>query len=135
MRAEPLRPAAAVAEREAAGRLGRRLLALTDDGLARLSGVCAPGILAVVGAEEDLPWVDGVRYVGRDPSAPSLLLPTAAAPALPAALLEHALHARAAGAPRPLAVLSGPLRVVPLGAARPLERARLAAWLAREGGA
>jgi hypothetical protein len=135
IRAEPLRPAGVVAEGQAALGLARRLLALEDAALARLSGVAAPGLLAVAGAEEDLPWVDGVAYVGRDPAAPSLLLPTATEPAAPAALLERALLASAPGAPLPLAVLDAPLRVVPLGAARPVERTRLAAWLAREEGA
>lgn len=134
-RAEPLPPSGAVAEGDAARRLARRLLALEDAALARLAGVAAPGLLAVAGVGEDLPWVDGVAYVGRDPAAPSLLLPTATEPAAPAALLERALVASAPGAPLPLAVLEAPLRLVPLGAARPVERARLAAWLAREEGA
>ena len=29
----------------------------------------------MLGAAEALPWVDGVIYLGRDPRAPSLLLP------------------------------------------------------------
>jgi hypothetical protein len=134
-RAEPLRPAGAVAEGDAARRLARRLLALDDAALARLAGVAAPGLLAVAGVEEDLPWVDGVAYVGRDPAAPSLLLPTATESFAPAALLERALVAGSRGAPPPLAVLEAPLRVIPLGGARPVERVRLAAWLAREEGA
>lgn len=125
----PLAPQAALAEGPAAVRLARRLLEGPDAALARLAGVGGPGVLAVCGAEADLPWVDGVRYLGRDPAAPSLLLPTALAFDGPLELLERALLRRAAPAGAPLAVLLDPLRLVPLGAARPVSRARLAAWL------
>jgi hypothetical protein len=124
-RPTPLAPEMALAEGSAA----RRLLCIEDAALARLSGVCAADLLAVLGAEADLPWVDGVRYLGRDPSAPALFLPTALAPAAPLPLLERALLAAASAGGAPLAVLPEPLRVVPLGAARPVERARLARWL------
>lgn len=128
-RAEPLAPAAALAEGEAAVRLARRLLALPDDALARLAGVAGRGLLAVTGAEADLPWVDGVAYLGRDPAAPALLLPTARVPALPLPLVERALAAGALPGAAPLAVIAEPLRLVPLGGARPVDRARLVAWL------
>lgn len=130
---QPLRPSLALAEGAAAARLARRLLALTDEALARLSGVAAPGLLAVLGAEEDLPWVDGIRYLGRHPDAPALLLPTAVTFEAPLALLERALVSRAPREAAPLAVLLDPLRLVPLGAARPVDRERLAAWLERAG--
>jgi hypothetical protein len=129
-RLEPLRPCAAVAEGEAARRLARRLLARPDEALARLSGAAGPGMIALLGAEEDLPWSDGVVYLGRDPAAPALLLPTALGPEAPLPLWERAFLAAAAGAAPPLAVLLGPLRAVPLGGARPVQRAVLAAWLA-----
>ncbi len=128
-RAAPLTPRAAVAEGAVALRLARALLARDDAALARLSGVAAPGLLLVTGPEEALPWVDGVRYLGTDPEAPALLLPTALEPELPAALVERALLTAAAGAATPLALLEGPARLVPVGQARPLERARLVAWL------
>jgi hypothetical protein len=128
-RPTPLVPEATLAEGSAARRLARRLLCLEDGVLAQLSGVCAPEVLDVLGAEADLPWVDGVRYLGRDPSAQALFLPTALAPAVPLSLLERALLAAAAAGGAPLALLPEPLRVVPLGAARPVERARLARWL------
>lgn len=129
-RAEPLAASAAIAEGEAAARLARRLLALPDASLARLDGVAGEGLLAVLGAENDLPWVDGVRYLGRDPAAPALLLPTARTPVLPLPLVERALAAAAPEGAAPLAVLTDPLRVVPLGRARPVDRARLLAWMA-----
>jgi hypothetical protein len=130
-RAKPLPPRAAVAEGTAALRLARRLLARSDPDLARLSGVAAPGLLAVLGAPGDLPWVDGVRYLGADPDAPGLLLQTTLAFELPAALVEGALRAQVRPAVGPLALLLAPLRLLPLGEARPIDRARLAAWLER----
>jgi hypothetical protein len=132
-RAEALVPVAAVAEKRAARALARRLLARDDAALARLAGLAAPGLLLVLGAADDLPWANGVQYLGRDPDAPALLLPTTLAPAAPLALVERALLARAGAASAPLAVLFAPLRLVPLGGARPVERARLTAWLEADG--
>ncbi len=129
LRFDPLTPIAVVAVGDVALRLARRLLLLPDDALARLCGVAAPGVLAVSGPEPDLPWVNGVQYLGRDARAPTLLLPTAVVPAAPLQLMERALVAGSGGAPAPLAVLLDPLRVIPLGGARPIERARLCAWV------
>src|SRR5262249_18847627 len=73
-RAVPLAPCAVYAEGEAARALVRRLLARTDEELARLRGVAAASLVLILG--EDLPWVDGARYLGADPLALALLLPT-----------------------------------------------------------
>jgi len=129
-RAEPLRPCAAVAEGEAARRLAQRLLAKDDEALARLSGAAGSGLVALLGAEDDLPWADGVVYLGRDPAAPALLLPTALAPLAPLELWERALLAALDAPALPVAVLLAPLRAISLGGARPLQRAALEAWLA-----
>jgi hypothetical protein len=120
---------AVVAEGEAARRLALRVLTCPDGTMARLSGVAGRGLLVLLGAEADLPWVDGVRYLGRDPEAPALLLPTALALTAPLLLVERALLGAAKDAAPPYAVLLEPLRLVPLGGARSLERARLGAWL------
>ncbi len=168
-RPEPLAPTAAVAEGCAARRLARRLLQLGDAALARLVGVAGPGLLAVLGAEAELPWIDGIRYLGRDPDAPALYLPTALTFDVPLALVEGAFLAAATAGAAPFAVLLEPPhqgtaggaafgrpfrlepphqgtaggaafgrpfrleppRLVPLGAARPVERARLSLWLER----
>jgi hypothetical protein len=113
---------------ESARALATRLLALDDAVLAQLRGVAGTGLLLVLGAPELLPWVDGVAYLGRDPDAPSLLLPTALAPDVPVALLERALAARVNTLGAPLAVLDAPARLVPAADARPIERARLSAF-------
>jgi hypothetical protein len=128
-REPPLPPVAVAAEGEAALALARRLLDRDDAALARLRGVAGDRLLIVLAAAQDLPWVDGASYLGRDPAAPALLLPTLDAPQVHPALLERALLAKAAGKPPPLAVLLAPPRAVPLGEARGLSRDRLAAWL------
>ncbi|HEX7181678.1 MAG TPA: hypothetical protein VF756_07535 [Thermoanaerobaculia bacterium] len=137
-RAAPLDPVGLAVRGEAARELARRLLARGDEALGRLQGVAAPGLLVVLGdpleAGADLPWVDGAVYLGRDPGAPALLLPTAREPSAPLPLVERALviQARASGASPPFAVLLDPPLLASIQEARPLVRPRLLAWL--EGG-
>ncbi len=127
LREEPLPPAVLAAFGPAAARLRERLLRMSDEALAALSGVAGEGLLLVIGA--DLPWVDGAVYLGRDPAAPALFLPTTLESAVPSALLERALRNRNPRELAPLAVLPGDtgLRVVPLGVARPIDRGVLEA--------
>lgn len=128
----PLVPRAAVARGVAARALARRLAALHDAALAGLSGVAGDDLIAVIGAGDALPWVDGVVYLGRDDRAPALLLPTALAPTVPADWLERALAARIAAPPIGVVVLGDrPAALVALGDARPLDRGRLDAFLTR----
>lgn len=126
-RAEPLEPVAAAARSAFARALATRLLARDDDALARLSGVAAGAIVIVLGARDDLPWADGVVYLGRDARAPSLLLPVTLEPDVHPALFERALLARGLGPP--IAVLLDPPALASVGSARPIERARLVRWL------
>lgn len=133
-RPEPLRPACVVGTGPAATRLARRLLRLDPATLSTLLGVAGPGLLCLTGREDDLPWADGVRYLGQDPGAPALLLPTTRAPLLHAGLLQRALLARASilgGAP-PFAVLLDPPTLIPLGEAKGVARPALRAWLEQE---
>jgi hypothetical protein len=124
----PLAPTCVWAEGPSAQALAARLLARSDEALRTLRGAAAPGLLAVLGEAEALPWVDGVNYLGRDPEAPALLLPTLRAPDVHPALLERALLARASAGAAPLGVLLAPERLLPLGRARPLSRVALLAW-------
>lgn len=127
-RPTPLEPSAVVAwGATLASKLGRRLLEHDDEALARWRGVAGPEVLLALGP--DLPWIDGVQYLGSDPAAPGLLLPTTAAPTVPAELLAQALRGRAAPGSMPLAVLPDPPRVVPTGSARPIDRPSLSKWL------
>lgn len=127
----PLSPVAAAGIGPVARRLGARLLELETAHLHRLRGVAGKGLLVILGEAESLPWVDGIAYLGRDPEAPRLLLPTALAPDAPAALLEKALFQRLREPTAPLAVLASPRRIVPVSSALPVDRASLERWLSR----
>ena len=130
-RATPLSALAVAAVGPVALALARRVLSAGDAELARWRGVAGSGVLVLLGDSEALPWVEGVVYLGRDPSAPALLLPCTLAPDVAPALLERALVARAHGA-TPLAVLPRSAHLVPVGAARPVSRDTLGAWVSRQ---
>lgn len=131
-REPPLAPVAAAAWGEAAGRLCVRLRAALDRGPTPWRGIGGRGWLLVVG--EGLPWVDGIRYLGRHAAAPRLLLPTALRPELEGGiaaegLLDAAIARRCAGRSGPFAVVPA-LGLVEAGAALPVDRAGLEAWAA-----
>jgi len=132
-RRAPLTPTGQLALGPVSRALGQRLLGADDEALARLRGVSASGLLIVLGALEDLPWVDGVIYLGRDPGAPALLLPTNLEPKAPLPLVEAALLRRLGRGSPPVAVLPDPALVVGTGSALPIARSSLAAWLDAEG--
>ena len=122
-REPPLAPAAVLGLGPTARALGRRLLARPD--LGGLTAVAGDDLLLVIG-EGDLPWADGVTYLGREPEAPGLLVPTWARPPVSPTLLARALDAGDGVA----VALDPPLRI-PLAGARALDRDRLTAWVAR----
>ena len=124
----PLLPTAVAAHGPASLRLAHRLLQLSDESLSQLEGVAGRQLILIQGAGEQLPWADGVQYLGVDPAAPFLLLPTNYRPSLPEAFLQKALLKKAESSGR-LAVLPSPLLLVPLHEARPIFRSVLAAWL------
>jgi hypothetical protein len=109
--------------------LARRVLSESDTRLAGWSGVAGTGVLVLLGPAGSLPWVDGAVYLGRDSSAPSLLMPCALAPDVAASMLERALLARVGSAGTPVAVLPASGHLVPVGPARPVSRITLTAWL------
>jgi hypothetical protein len=98
LRDERLPAGAALAWGQTAVDLIDRLLVRSDAELSRLSGIVFQRGVLILGDECDLPWVDGILYLGRDDAAPSLLLPTALRPDVPVALLERAVQ-RATSAP------------------------------------
>ncbi len=114
-RAAPLAPVAVYAEGPARLRLRDALLRRRS--LAGLAGVGNASVLVVTG--EALPWAEGVGYLGRDPDAPGVLLPTLRRPAVPLDLFATAVLARAPRDAWPLAVIE-PGLLVPLGHARGL---------------
>ena len=133
-RSAPLEPVGMAARGEAARALARRLLARSDEDLARLTGVAGQDLILVLGDSALLPWVEGAAYLGRDARAPSLLLPTNREPTVPLSLLERALVARAlrVKAEPPLAVLLDPLLLASALEARPLVRRRLRSLLEKD---
>jgi hypothetical protein len=124
-RARPLVPEALLSPPTAVPSLYARLAALDDEALARLRGLSSPAgwIVLASEAEVELPWVDGLTYLARDPEAPALWVPTYAALVPAAPLVARALTAKLGAGP--WALWGTPLVVVPLGAARTLDRARL----------
>jgi MoxR-vWA-beta-propeller ternary system domain bpX5 len=127
-RPEPLTALAVAGVGPVALALARRALEAEDKQLGAWSGVAGSSVLVLLGETQSLPWVDGAVYLGRDAAAPSLLLPCVLAPQVAPSLLERALVAQAS-AGTPLAVLPRSGLLVPVGAARPVARETLAAWL------
>lgn len=98
----PRTPAAVLAEGAAVPLLAEATARRVRDG-AFLRAATAEGLLLVVGDGPQLPWADGVTYLGEEDG---LLLPTLLAPDVPADLLRQALHQRLAPtAPRRSLVL------------------------------
>ena len=128
-RQHPLVPECAAGLGPAARALAQRLLAMEDEQLTRLTGVAGPDLLLAMGDVPDLPWVDGVKYLGRDARARELLLPTAVEPSLPLELVHRAFALEFSDAAR-IAIIDDPPLVVPVGAARELARAEINRWLA-----
>lgn len=125
-REPPLPISGAAARGDAAGRWVARLLAAPE---LPWRGIGGPGWLVILG--DEIPWVDGLQYLGRDPVAPRLLLPTHTAPeaaGVPvAALVDRWAAARCGGDAGPYAVLPG-WAIVPLGDARTVDAGALARW-------
>ena len=132
LRDEPLGATAVAGFGRVALALGRRLLDLGEESLARLKGVAGSELLILTGDQESLPWVDGALYLGRDPAAPSLLIPTTVKPGIPIALLERVLLKRFEHK-SPLAVLPDLQLVAPLDVARELARESLRVWVNAQG--
>jgi hypothetical protein len=127
-RTVPLAPVGLVAFRTAALELARKLLAMDDLSLTQWTAVSTSDVLVLLGEGQTLPWVDGVRYLGRDPLAPHLLLPTNRTPGVPVDLFERALIQRSPVL-SPFAVIPELGKVISLSSAKELSRQVLASWL------
>lgn len=128
-REPPLGIAAVAAWGDRAKELASRAIARQfRDGA--LAAVASEGWLVLIGSGEDLPWADGAVYLGRDPAAAGMLVPTILAPSVPVDLLERAVRKRFA-VTGPIAVIPrGPsVEVLPLGEARGVSVADLARWV------
>lgn len=129
-RDEPLVPTAAAVPREAARALVERWRRAPSE-MASLRAAASPSTLFFFGDADVLPWVDGVVYLGHDPAAPRLLVPTALAPNLPFSLVERALLQRTPQARPPCALLLDPLRLVDVSSPASVDVASVDRWLAR----
>jgi hypothetical protein len=124
-----LDPAAVVGRGPAARALARRLLLLSDGQLGKLRGAAAGDVVVVLGNAADLPWADGAAYLGRDPTAPRLLIPTMLRTNVALDVFERAIARRAAPLPGPWAVLAAPPCLFSVADAAVIERERLGKWL------
>jgi len=141
-RSVPLEPVAVVARGEVARGLAQRLLQELDgernEAPPTLSGAVSGDILILIGDSEHLPWMDGVHYLGRDISAPSLLLPTNLLPSVALPLLEKAVHREFPSLASPITILpfwpedSGITLVISAASALPLNPERIRLWLNNE---
>lgn len=133
-RSEPLVPCACIARGPVAHALARAVLALDAQQLARIKACAGDRLLLLFGANADLPWLDGITYLGRDEAAPHLLLPTNRRPDVPVDLFGRALAARLPEAAKAGAIVPDAtegLLWVSIAAAGPIDRASLEAWMAR----
>jgi hypothetical protein len=124
-----LDPAAVAGLGASARALAERLMLMSDDELRKLRGAAGKGILVVLGEASALPWADGVHYLGRDPGAPRLLVPTMLHPNIAMDLFEQTIARRVAGLPGPWAVLPSPPKVFSVADAAVIERDHVARWL------
>jgi hypothetical protein len=128
-RTHALTPIAVAASGATAQKLLQRVQEFNDERLRVLRGVAFENTVVLTGCEEDLPWIEGVLYLGRDPAAPHLLIPTNLSPDVPLSLLDEAIFKRSLR--EPLALLPGEKLVIPLDGERELSRESILGWLAR----
>jgi hypothetical protein len=128
-RDEILDPIAVAGIGAAAFALARRLLALEDDRLRELRGAAGDGILIALGETASLPWAEGVIYLGREPDAPRLLVPTMLRPGIAADVFERAIARHVAPLPGPWVILASPPSVFSVADASAIDRDKLLKWL------
>ena len=119
LRHVPLTPRAVAGRGAVARRLAQRVVA--EPGPWR--GVVGDDCLVLVGA--DLPWVDGVTYLGTAPEAPWLLHDCRYAPFVPLDWLGRWAARRSPGL---VALLPEPQVLVPLVDAEVFDPVQLEAW-------
>lgn len=118
-RLDALEPLAIIGFDEMAKRLKEKLLSLDDEKLSLLQGVFGKNLLFAAGQTADLPWIDGVIYLGKDLQATSIFLPTNMRPEISLDLFEKTMLRRFS-AQKPFAIVEN--RVIPVGEMRPISR-------------
>jgi hypothetical protein len=104
-----------------------RVLSQRPELLAVAEVVVGSELMCIRAPIELLPWADGVIYLGREPAAPDLFIPTTLAPNVPAELLLTACIR--AGHAAPLCVLPQPRSIFSLARARIVDPPMLDRWL------
>ncbi len=128
-RQEPLSPVCVAAIGDRATALGLRLLKEDyQESFVRLQAVVTDNILLLFGAVDDLPWVDGALYLGKDSQAGSMLIPTNLAPSVPMDVVFRAILKGFPAAP-PVVLLPKQGLLFSASPARPISKDRLVAWL------
>lgn len=126
-RAVSLDPCAVIAFDEAAVNVAEKLLRFDDESLEAFQGTSAKSLIFISGRGDDLPWADGVVYLGRDARASaSFLLPTTVEPKVSIDLFKLILENKFRHL-LPCVVL--PKKIIPFGTAKKLSRAALERWL------
>ncbi len=116
-RFDALSPLALIAFDAAAVNLKEKLLTFDDEQLSAWQGVFGENLLFISG--ENLPWSDGVIYLGKDTRAASILVPTNLRPNVPFDLFEKSLLHNFA-AQKPFAVIGD--KIIQIGKMRPISR-------------
>jgi hypothetical protein len=124
-----LEPVAVAGFGDAAVALAHRLLALDDDQLRELRGAAGDAVLIALGQTAALPWAAGVTYLGRDPDAPGLLVPTMLRPIVAFDVFERAIARHATPLSAPWAVVALPPLVFSVASATAIERDEIVKWL------
>jgi hypothetical protein len=84
--------------------MAAKLLKRNDDELRTLQCVAGSSVLFVIGDESDLPWLDGVVYIGQERNS-TIYVPTMLQASAPLPLLERALLSANPTLMPPIAVL------------------------------
>ena len=123
----PLKPEIVVAKGIVACQLLKKCQDFSEQQLARYEGLSCADLVLLKAEEEHLPWIKGVIYLGRDPHAPSLYIPTHLSVNVPLSILERALLKKTGIGP--MAVLPASSQLLPLTNLLSLDRQAIAAWL------
>ncbi len=129
-RDDPLMPVGVAAVGDQAHALARRALRGDCTGLMdRLRAVATVDALLLLGCVSDLPWVEGAVYLGKDPKAGSLLIPTNMVPSVPIDAVARCFVTYFADVQPPIVILPEHRRVFSSAPALPLARSHLVRWL------
>lgn len=108
-------------------KLGRRLLAYENNRLEQFKAVASHNLLIIASENSQLPWVDAIIYLGCDPAATQLYMPTLLKPNLAVALLQKRclqLYQQS-----PLAILPATNQIVALQSLQTIDKSSIRHWI------